>query len=69
MKSRTLIILLLILVYSPGCSNFSIERQLYDANQSIQKEQCRKDPTYTCPDFESYEVYQKKRKELNTQKD
>jgi len=59
---------LFIFCFLSGCSGFSLNKFLYDLNQSTQNEQCRKDPTFACPEFESYEDYSKKRKELEGKK-
>ncbi|MBT5550470.1 MAG: hypothetical protein HOJ79_08315 [Nitrospina sp.] len=69
MNIRKFIFQLLILSFLSGCSSFSWEKFLYDVNQSVQKEQCRKDPISSCPKFESYEIYNKKRNELESKKD
>ena len=61
--------ILFIICFLVGCSNFSLNKFLYDLNQSTQKEQCRKDLTLSCPEFETYENYSKKRKELEGSKE
>lgn len=69
MGIRVFIFQFFIFCFLSGCSNFSLEKLLYDLNQSVQNEQCRKDLTSTCPKFDSYETYNKKREELESKKD
>jgi len=47
-----------------SCSGDSLKRFFYEMNQSHQQQACRKDPTITCPEKESYDQYQNKREEL-----
>jgi hypothetical protein len=60
------ITILLLVLFLSGCAGngFSLERFFYEMNQSYEQDQCRKDPTRTCPEKESYEEYQKKREKL-----
>ncbi len=64
MSIKAVLFKLFIVCFLSGCSNFSLNKFLYNLNQSAQKEQCSKDPALSCPEFETYETYSKKRKEL-----
>lgn len=69
MNIKAFIFKFFIFCFLSGCSNFSLNKFLYDLNQDVQKEQCRKDPTHSCPEFESYQAYSKKRNELEGKKE
>ncbi len=68
MKHRTPLYLVFILLLS-GCAGDSFERFFYGMNQEYQQNECRKDPTITCPEKESFDRYQKKREELSKKDD
>jgi hypothetical protein len=62
-KLRISLIIVSSLLVS-ACSGDSLKRFFYEMNQSRQQEVCRKDPTITCPEKESYDQYRKKREEI-----
>ena len=64
MKLQISLIIVSSLLVS-GCSGDSLKRFFYEMNQSQQQQACRKDPTITCLEKESYDQYQKKREELS----
>jgi hypothetical protein len=66
MKQRGPLFIVFTLLIS-GCAgdSFSFERFFYGINREYQQNQCRKDPTISCPEKESFDQYQKKREEIS----
>ena len=47
-----------------GCSSTSADRTAYEAMQNVGQQDCRKDPSATCPKRQSYNDYEEQRKTL-----
>jgi len=54
--------------FLPGCSSDSAQRTAYEAVQGFGQQDCRKNPSADaeCSKRESYDDYQRKRKELES---
>jgi hypothetical protein len=50
----------------PGCSSDSAQRAAYETLQNVGQQDCRKNPSADCPKRESYDDYQRKRKEFDS---
>jgi hypothetical protein len=46
-----------------GCSSQSLRRIGYEALQNVREQQCQKDLASDCPERESYDSYERKRKD------
>jgi len=57
---------LVIMVSVSGCSSDSAKRTAYETMQNIRQRDCLKDMSSDCEKRESYEDYERKRKELDT---
>lgn len=49
-----------------GCSSDSAQRSAFEALQEVRQQDCRKLPSVECPKRESYDDYQRERKELES---
>ena len=49
-----------------GCSTETVKRVTYGSAQIYSQQQCQREITADCPEPDSYEEYQRKRKELQT---
>ena len=59
-----LILSLLAVFLLPACTSGSAQRAAYETVQSIHQQNCLKDQAGECLKRESYDDYQRKRKEL-----
>src|SRR5690242_18559237 len=59
-----LLVLEITLVLASGCSSDAMQRPAYEAVQGAGRRDCRQYPAVECPRRESYDDYQKQRKEL-----
>jgi hypothetical protein len=63
-KSRYLLCLAVVALIS-GCSGETAKRTAYETLQNVREQECLKDPSATdCGKRDSYEDYQRRRKEL-----
>lgn len=70
MKKYIFILIAGVTVFAQGCSSESAKRTSFETLQNVREQQCSKDLTNNCPPRESYEDYQRKRKEaLEHEKD
>lgn len=53
----------IMLLLGQGCTEDSVHRAIYGTLNNIQEQRCREDPTLECPKTESYDEYQRQRKE------
>ncbi len=53
-----------LLFLLPGSSSGSAQRTTYETLQNVGQQDCRKNPAADCPKRESYDDYQRQRKEL-----
>jgi hypothetical protein len=65
-RLRSLVLSLLAVLALPGCTSDSAQRTAFEALQEVGQEDCRKLPSVECPKRESYDDYQRKRKELES---
>lgn len=61
-----LVLSLVAILFLPGCGSDPARRIPYETLQNIGQEDCRKNPSAECPKRESYDDYQRKRKELES---
>jgi hypothetical protein len=54
------------LAFAPGCSTEALKRTTYESLQNVRDQQCHRELSSDCPPRESYDEYQRKRKELKT---
>ena len=47
-----------------SCSSDSLKRNAYQSVQTMQQQECLKQPSSDCPPAESYNKYEKQREEL-----
>ncbi|MCG6968402.1 MAG: hypothetical protein LJE85_01415 [Gammaproteobacteria bacterium] len=64
MKAVLVIIFLAVVLAVPGCSKETVKRATYGSAQLYGKQQCEQEFSADCPEPDSYEEYQRKRKEL-----
>jgi hypothetical protein len=65
MRRAPFFIVFILLLSGCAGDSFSFERFFYGINQEYQQNECRKDPTISCPEKESFDQYQKKREEIS----
>lgn len=65
MKAVTGILFISILLIAQGCSKETVKRAAYDSGQLVGQQQCRSEFSADCPEPDSYDEYQRKRKELH----
>jgi uncharacterized protein YceK len=58
------VLCLAIIVLVSGCSSESAKRTAYETLQNVRQQECLKNLSSDCEKRESYEDYQRKRKEL-----
>lgn len=63
---RTLCIALIAL--ASGCSSESAKRTAYETLQNVRQQECIKNPSMNCENREGYDDYERRRKELDSQK-
>jgi hypothetical protein len=63
MKSCVAGLLLAAITMSQGCSKETVARTGYETLQNIGEQQCNRDLSAQCPERDSYEAYQRKRRE------
>ena len=56
---------LMVLAFLAGCSSESAKRTAYETLQNVHEQQCLKNPSQDCGKRETYDQYQKQRKELD----
>lgn len=66
MKFFLIFALTMVLAATLGCSGESFKRATFDSMQNYSREQCLKDPGVECPERESYDDYQRKRREVKS---
>jgi outer membrane biogenesis lipoprotein LolB len=69
MRARRLYPLVLSLVaifFLPGCSSDLAQRTAFETLQNVDQQDCQKLPSVECPKRESYDDYQRERKELES---
>jgi len=64
MKTIKIISLLVFILGSLSCSSESLKRTGYETLKNIDRLQCEKELSSECTKQESYEDYQRKRKEI-----
>lgn len=64
MKNVTRALCTLIVLLTAGCSTDSAKTITYETLQNMGQQQCEKSLSPDCPKRESYDDYQRKRKEL-----
>ena len=64
MKNIQFMLLVAMIVISGACSNESLKRTGYETLQNVQQQQCLNHPSSECPERESYEDYERKRKSI-----
>ena len=65
MKAIPVILIFAFTIAISGCSKESVKRATYGSGQLYGKQQCEREVSADCPEPDSYEEYQRKRKELN----
>ena len=55
---------LAIIALTTGCSSDAAKRTAYETLQNVRQQECLKNPSLECEKRESYEDYERKRKEL-----
>lgn len=53
-----------IAALTAGCSSESAKRTAYETLQNVRQQECMKNPSADCGKRDSYDDYQRKRKEL-----
>ena len=51
-----------------GCSSDTAKRTAYETMQNVRQQECMKNPSLSCEKRESYDDYERKRKELGSLK-
>lgn len=54
-----------IIALTAGCSSDTAKRTAYETLQNVRQQECLKNPSLDCEKRESYEDYERKRKELD----
>jgi hypothetical protein len=67
LKTRVLLVAGVILMAS-ACSTESAKRTGYETLQNMREQECQKDLTSECEKRESYEAYQRNKKEVEESK-
>jgi hypothetical protein len=63
MKILLTLSLMSLLIALQGCSSESFKRGTFETLQNYNRQQCLNDPAADCPERESYDDYQRQRKE------
>jgi hypothetical protein len=63
MTRRTLLFIVGFIALVQGCSSETVKRTSFETLQNIREQECEKDLSGKCPPRESYDDYQRKRKE------
>ena len=63
MKKCIFLLVAGLIVVTQGCSSESAKRLSFESLQGLREQECNKDFTGNCPPRESYDDYQRKRKE------
>jgi hypothetical protein len=53
-----------LVLSAAGCSAQSLQRSSYETLQNIEQQRCEEDLSSECPRRESFDVYQRERREL-----
>jgi hypothetical protein len=61
-------LLLVIIILTAGCSADTAKRTAYETLQNVHEQECLKNLASDCEKRESYDDYQRKRKELEPSK-
>jgi hypothetical protein len=56
---------LIIFALMEGCSSDTAQRTAYETLQNVREQECLKNPSQDCGKRQSYEDYQRQRKELD----
>ena len=57
---------LAIIALTAGCSSDTAKRTAYETLQNVHQQECLKNPSLDCEKRESYEDYERKRKDLES---
>jgi hypothetical protein len=66
LKAVLLFTALAVVLTVQGCSKETVKRATYGGAQLYGKQQCEQEFSADCPEPDSYEEYQRQRKELQT---
>ena len=66
MKSIVLLVFVLAILTAQGCSRETVKRATYGSATLYGQQQCAQEFSVDCPEPDSYEEYQRKRKELES---
>jgi hypothetical protein len=58
------VLCLVIIAQTAGCSTDAAKRTAYETLQNVREQECLRNPSSDCGKRDSYEDYQRKRKEL-----
>jgi hypothetical protein len=58
------VLCLVVVALVSGCSSETAKRTTYETLQNVHEQECLKNPAMDCGKRDSYEDYQRKRKEL-----
>ncbi|MGC2046988.1 MAG: hypothetical protein WA635_00030 [Gallionella sp.] len=59
-------LVLVVVVLTAGCSADTAKRTAYETLQNVHQQECLKNPSLNCEKRESYEDYERKRKDLES---
>lgn len=57
---------LALIILASGCSSDTAKRTAYETLQNVRQRECMKDPSLKCEKRESYDDYERKRRELDS---
>jgi hypothetical protein len=57
-----------VIGFATGCSSDTARRAAYETMQNVRQQECMKNPSLKCEKRESYDEYERKRKELESPK-
>jgi hypothetical protein len=66
MKTVIGFLFVLTILTVQGCSKETVKRATYSGAQMVGQQQCQQEFSADCPEPDSYEEYQRKRRELQT---
>jgi len=66
MRNILVLFIMVIIFTIPACSKESLKRTGYKTLQNVQEHKCQKYPGAECPESESYEDYERQRRELES---
>ena len=65
MDKSIFVLCLTVFALVSGCSSEMAKRTAYETLQNVHEQECLKNPAMNCGKRDSYDDYQRKRKELN----